>query len=997
VAPGGSATYTISVNPLGSFGSSAVSLSMGAIAGATASVSPSAQSGATLTVSTFSSTSLGTIPILITGISGATTHYAVANLKVAHAAPAAITTPPPGQFIPGGATQFTWNSGNGASQYTLTAGSTPGGANYYSGSASSAQSASVSLPATLGQTVYVTLSSSTPAGVASAPQTYAYTISTQGISPTLEMVSGPVANVNDNAGEVAYTYTFQGGDARALTECGPVEDVVSMRLIQQTASTLTIGFTAKPGQTYRAFSFSCQCPGSGSGGASHTPVISSVSPSSIQPNITASIYIAGRNFGDPSDGTTDTVQICAVSGGCPYSADVTPASDNLIVADVNLPPGAYWVTVISDEEDGESNLGSLGVSAAATPIYDTPPNISGVTPGDIPALSGQAVAITGTNFGDSGTLTICQGASCQCPSVNCLPYTISAWNDNGAGSEVDVVVDASAATPATSYTVTLSTTTDYLGNSYLAAPGAPADSTSASLEIDPAPAPTLTVTANGAQIQPGSCAYISAAPQMPQILATVSNNGTTPPPGDTVAWQLVTTFPRATSSNTAVIDTNSVGASYITNTSPGPQFGTNGPSQSAPPPQGTLATTVSQPANCAWAPWQAPVPGTSGQPSNCPAGNSGAAQAFFGGYATINWSYNNNAGQPFNFYVCGTNAGNTYTNNGAQPSAEQTYIQQTPPTSSYWFPWYIALHETNASQFCQSVRSAPPPYCSQQFNWGFPVWGSPSGYGMMQIDPPPSQTLLWNWQTDVQQAGTKLGTTSGPAFWNSQVQQFNTYNLGLAAAGLPPVPPPPDQQESACTFTLPMSAGQGVSGSIAGGGATNTYWFADAIQLRNYNGGSFSYGGVTAAPNYISWQANSPSIGYWRIFKPNTVNSDIVADVCACIPGSMSASQPNSTCGHNASVPGPWLTAPTSITPSTQTPGAWTVQFTLSGLSGYVTLTSSNPSIFPLPASQIGVISVPTFAFDVVPGAVQTPTLIQVTASSFGTTATASVVLQPQQ
>jgi hypothetical protein len=520
--------------------------------------------------------------------------------------------------------------------------------------------------------------------------------------------------------------------------------------------------------------------------------------------------------------------------------------------------------------------------------------------------------------------------------------------------------------------------------------------------VEPFAPPTLTVTANGAQVQPGSCAYISAAPQMPQILATVSNNGTTPPPGDTVAWQLVTTFPRATSSTTAVIDTNSVGANYATNTSSGPLFGTNGPSQSAPPPQGTLATPVSQPANCAWAPWQAPAPGTSGQPSNCSAGNSGAAPAFFGGYATINWSYNGSAEQPFNFYVCGTNAGNTYTNNGAQPSAEQTYIQQTPPTSSYWFPWYIALHETNASQFCQSGRIAVPPYCSQQFNWGFPIWGYPSGYGMMQIDPPPSQTLLWNWQADVQQAGTTLGSTSGPSFWNTQVAQFNTYNQNLALAGLPPVPPPPDQQESACTFTLPMSAGAGVPGSIAGGGATNTYWFADAIQLRNYNGASFSYGGVTTSRNYISWQANSGSIGsigYWRIFKPNTVNSDIVADVCACIPGSTStsASQPNSTCAHNASVPEPWLTAPTNITPSTQTPGAWTVQFTLSDLPALVNLTSSNPSIFPLPFSQLVVSAVPTFAFDVVPGAVTAPTLIQVTASTSGTTATASVVLQPQQ
>jgi hypothetical protein len=61
------------------------------------------------------------------------------------------------------------------------------------------------------------------------------------------MVSGPVAYVNTNGGEAAYTYTFAGGDARALVECGPSVQVVSIRIIQQTASSATLGFTAIPG------------------------------------------------------------------------------------------------------------------------------------------------------------------------------------------------------------------------------------------------------------------------------------------------------------------------------------------------------------------------------------------------------------------------------------------------------------------------------------------------------------------------------------------------------------------------------------------------------------------------------------------------------------------------------------------------------------------------------------------------------------------------------
>ena len=484
VAPGGTATYSISVNPLGSFGNSAVSLSMGAIAGGTASVTPSAQSGspATLTLTASPGASLGTIPVLVTGISGATTHYTVANLKVAPPAPAAIVTPPPGQFIPGGATTFTWNSGNGASQFALTVGSTKGAADLYSGSTGSSQSASMTLPSTIGQTVYATLSSTTSTGVALTPQTYAYTISTQGISSGLQLVSGPVANVSANGGEAAYTYTFSGGDARALTECAPTVEVVTIRLIQQTATTATLGFTAIPGLPVQSFDFSCQCPGSGPGQTNDAPVIFGVSPSSIQPDTSASIQIAGVNFGEPALGATDTVEFCPLSStggvlsGC-VSYDVTPASDTLIVVDASLQATAYGygVTVISDENDEESNQASLGVSTSAPIVYDTPPQITSVSPADIPALSGQAVTIIGTNLGSAGSLSICQGPG------NCLPWQLAG---NWGNTEVSVVVDASSATPGTSYTVTMSTTVDSLGSPFASAPGSPPDSTSGNLDVD---------------------------------------------------------------------------------------------------------------------------------------------------------------------------------------------------------------------------------------------------------------------------------------------------------------------------------------------------------------------------------------------------------------------------------------------------------------------------------------------------------------------------------
>lgn len=226
---------------------------------------------------------------------------------------------------------------------------------------------------------------------------------------------------------------------------------------------------------------------------------------------------------------------------------------------------------------------------------------------------------------------------------------------------------------------------------------------------------------------------------------------------------------------------------------------------------------------------------------------------------------------------------------------------------------------------------------------------------------------------------------------------MHVWLINQEARGQPTVPAPPDQQEGACTFTLPMSNNAGVAGPLTNA-PPNTYWFGDAILIRNYNGAYDSYrspGGAVVgrnpSPNYISWQNSGASaIPYWRFFKPNIVASDTVQDVCNC-------TTPNSaSCTHDPALFLPWLTPQTSIAPSTQTPGALTVQFNLVGVPAVVNLTSSNPQVFPVPA-QVTISAATTFGFDVAPTAVTSPTLIQVTASTYGTTATASLILQPQQ
>src|SRR5580692_6320185 len=115
---------------------------------------------------------LGTVP-----------KYATALINIAPAAPASIISPVPGQISSGQST-FTWNSGIGATQYTLAVGSSQGGTNYYSANLGAAQSAAVNIPS--GASVaYVTLQSLTPIGWLA--QSYVYAIPTVPAGTTMAL------------------------------------------------------------------------------------------------------------------------------------------------------------------------------------------------------------------------------------------------------------------------------------------------------------------------------------------------------------------------------------------------------------------------------------------------------------------------------------------------------------------------------------------------------------------------------------------------------------------------------------------------------------------------------------------------------------------------------------------------------------------------------------------------------------------------------------------
>lgn len=236
---------------------------------------------------------------------------------------------------------------------------------------------------------------------------------------------------------------------------------------------------------------------------------------------------------------------------------------------------------------------------------------------------------------------------------------------------------------------------------------------------------------------------------------------------------------------------------------------------------------------------------------------------FYGGQISINWIYDGVNQSPFTFNIAGTNP---------LTSAVQTFITSS---GGPWFTQNIGNHESGLAQFVSSGT-----------NTGLPMHDSANGYGIMQLtNPAPTEDQKWNWQSNITAAIQQLGSSSAYTFWRNQVSQWIQYNTNSAGQQ---VPPPNDQPESQyCTFTLsPNSQGTGTvpyTGSNA-----NTYWFGDALLMKQYAGVG------STGLNYLTWQNNpnvlAPNqIPYWSELQANFSGSngaaDIVYQFCTCLPG----------------------------------------------------------------------------------------------------------------
>ena len=568
-----------------------------------------------------------------------------------------------------------------------------------------------------------------------------------------------------------------------------------------------------------------------------TPSLSSMSRSYGVPGTTVSdITISGAGLGVPDLAVNQFRGLSSVNlSGNGLSATFAPA----FVPDPPIPTGTSLsadVTIGSNVMPGAYLLSvtAFGYTTNSLPftVGDLSPVISAIQqPTPLYAGGQDYIAIYGSNFGPG------------CGNLACPAAAISVCNNNASvctSSDVHPVVSywsnnqinvqLSADFSASGFYDVQITSAGATGNGFNPVPQGTTSSKSnrKTVAVTGQSNLTLRVTSNGNAVNSSQCLLIDTTPQMPQLTATVVSQDGSLITGN-ATWQVNITFAQKMRPD---------GHEEVQTTSY-----PSGPLQSVP----------------------------ANQPWNVPFGSLLA-----GGEAAIQWTYNGGAQTSFPFCIRGQNP-----DFGTATAA----LDAVP----YWFAKNIAIHETNMSQFCEAGR-AQVAYCANSSNYTLPIWGTPGGYGMMQVDPPPSQNAIWNWRAAIAAGQDRIQTLAGPAqdgeggqayqFWLRQARQFEQYNATQPANAQVQAPVDPGPYISpACTFVYSKTAYTGQA---------NAHWFGDAILIKQY-GGTGDIGGNTA--NYLSWVNNNPNVAVpvWQFHKSNKISKDVAYEVCTCTtPGSSS-------------------------------------------------------------------------------------------------------------
>jgi len=118
---------------------------------------------------------------------------------------------------------------------------------------------------------------------------------------------------------------------------------------------------------------------------------------------------------------------------------------------------------------------------------------------------------------------------------------------------------------------------------------------------------------------------------------------------------------------------------------------------------------------------------------------------FRGGKGILSWQYKDFSITEFTFYIRGKNP---------EDSDVESYIDDNA-SSKLWYAKAVARHESGGSYMQFNEVGDLGPNWSDYKNC--PNWGTPNGWGMMQLDTPdPDPQTLWSWQANVAEGISRL-------------------------------------------------------------------------------------------------------------------------------------------------------------------------------------------------------------------------------------------------
>ncbi len=205
---------------------------------------------------------------------------------------------------------------------------------------------------------------------------------------------------------------------------------------------------------------------------------------------------------------------------------------------------------------------------------------------------------------------------------------------------------------------------------------------------------------------------------------------------------------------------------------------------------------------------------------------------------------------------CGGTATLSFTYGPALGSVSFTILGQNPSVATV-----KSLLVTGPCYAEQLANSESPGYLQFQSS-GYPVFGSPNGYGIMQIDYNNSPYDVWDWLTNVDDGLNTISSDAAiaTAFLTSEINLWSAYK----STHIPLAPAPYVATEGPCSFSISPASGE--------------HPYSDAIAIKSYNSGPPSVSRPTGAYIYFAnaWTFNTLS--------NTSPQFDYVYRVCTTVP-----------------------------------------------------------------------------------------------------------------